>query len=63
MPEKCCHRLRLEEMEALNEAIDETNRCARCYGYQKTCGDYVGLSHLLQFYELFKQDKQQPKIT
>lgn len=59
MISKCVHRLLLEQK--LNDGYvpkEEDKRCERCYGFERTCPDYTDLAHLMNFYQLFKQDKQ-----
>lgn len=56
MISKCVHRLKIEEI-IQSGGTPEENDCYRCYGFKRTCSNYTDLQHLLQFYELFKQDK------
>jgi len=55
---KCVHRLKIEEIIQSGGTPDETDRCYKCYGYVRTCENYTDLQHLLQFYDLFKQDRE-----
>lgn len=57
MKDKCLHRQNIENKIQAGEVLVEDS-CFKCYGFRTSCENYVDLSHLLTFYELFKQDKQ-----
>jgi len=59
MENKCIYRLKLEKLLDENRPIaSKYEKCEDCTGQEELkykCPDYIDINHILNFYEMFKQ--------